>query len=206
MLRVALQPEPARFDAKVRQPGRKWLRRKAIGMNGPPPAGSRIPSFWTRCLSDLYQSYNGICAYSSRRIPEEIGGHSTDHFIPKSRLAGQIYEWTNYRLCSRTINSYKNAMADCIDPFTIPSDLFRLTLETGHIYVNSNYKTFHPILYDSANKTITTLKLDSPAFRTGRKDIFDHYQKIKPNDLTYARDWLKKESPFIHAEVIRQGV
>lgn len=51
MIPVQLQPEPADFDAEVRQKGRDWLATKGIALIAPPPKASDLPNYWTRSTS-----------------------------------------------------------------------------------------------------------------------------------------------------------
>jgi len=63
MIHVAAQPEPASFDAAVRQKGLAWLKMRGIALDQPLPSGTAIDPCWRLCLDDLYASYAGCCAY-----------------------------------------------------------------------------------------------------------------------------------------------
>ena len=47
MIPVRCAPEPANFDAEVRQPGNAWLR------NNPNAKPSKFEPYWTKCIPDL---------------------------------------------------------------------------------------------------------------------------------------------------------
>lgn len=92
MIRVKERTEPMDFDAKVRQPGKRWL------IANPYKKGEKLPSFWLVCLPELRQKYKGICAYFGCWVLPATGTGSADHFVPKSGLGRRYaYEWSNYR-------------------------------------------------------------------------------------------------------------
>jgi hypothetical protein len=112
MIRVSPAPEPADFDARVRQPG---LAAIAELVGEAPAAGRRgrrrtrvvdrreelrpkdFPAFWTEALDDLLLAYRRLCAYLALYIEPATGAASVDHFVPKSTAWDRVYEWSNYR-------------------------------------------------------------------------------------------------------------
>lgn len=98
MIPVVLQPEPADFDEKVRQPGLRWLTANGINPDNPPPRATALPNYWNRSNRQLWEAYSGMCAYLAIFFEWVTGASSTDHFIAKSRHAGNAYEWNNFRL------------------------------------------------------------------------------------------------------------
>ena len=48
MIPVALQPEPAGFDAQVRQAGLAWLAARGVALAGPLPKKTAIPAYWSQ--------------------------------------------------------------------------------------------------------------------------------------------------------------
>ncbi|MFM5666742.1 hypothetical protein ACET62_21620, partial [Aeromonas veronii] len=108
MIPVQLQPEPADFDARVRQHGLDWLATNGIALNAPPPDASKLPNYWTRSNKQLWDTYSGVCAYLAIYFEWVIGAASTDHFVAKSQNAGDAYEWDNYRLSTLGPNRNKN--------------------------------------------------------------------------------------------------
>lgn len=131
VIRVSMVPEPADFDMKVRQKGLKHLAAKGIPLNAHLPSNKKIRPFWRNCLDDLYEGYDGICAYLSIHFERVTGTASTDHFVPQSAIPGLAYEWSNYRLASMAMNTKKGTCQSVLDPFKVKNDWFRLELLTG---------------------------------------------------------------------------
>jgi len=133
---VALIPvtpvaEPADFHSKVRAPGAAFLR------TTPNPSSPqwRRNDYWRRALGDLFNAYNGICAYcaswtfrANQTTRPEDG--TTDHFVPKSAVPAQAYEWDNFRLCRGRLNMRKENYRDVLDPLTLAPGWFKLDFRT----------------------------------------------------------------------------
>ena len=201
LITVVAKPEPASFDHRVRVPGNSSLLSLGINANLPLPKGMELNPYWRRCMDDLYESYEGVCAYLSVHIPRAIGAVSTDHFIAKSSLPSQAYEWDNYRLACLSMNTKKNSFDDVLDPFAIPADLFRIELVTGRIYTSSHQSKR---LQTKANLTIARLGLDDGNCRRMRCSYLDIYRNISIGAPAAAKDFLKLWSPFLWTEVVRQ--
>lgn len=118
MIHVALQPEPERFDALVRQPGSRALAANV----------EHLPPYWRECLDDLRRSYRSICAYLCVIVPPGTGAGSVDHFAPKSKHRELAYEWSNYRFVGALMNVRKRDFEDVLDPMEIPDGWFILEL------------------------------------------------------------------------------
>ena len=198
MLYVIPQPEPANFDAKVRQKGLAHLRNNALGLANPPPKGVKIPAYWQDCLDELYDSYGGVCAYLAIHFERIIGGGSVDHFAAKSTLPGQAYEWENYRLACSRMNSRKNRYNDVLDPFEVESGWFRLEVVSGRLYPNPDLE---PATLKVVKATIARLKLDDQGCREVRARHFSDYIQCM-----YTAEFLKRRSPFVWYEANRQGL
>jgi len=207
MIPIKQQPEPADFDRDVRQKGHDWLRKHGIVFDEPPPNPSKLPPLWREYNKHLWEVYGGVCAYLALYFEFVTGAASTDHFIAKSRHAGNAYEWDNYRLTCLSANQHKNKYDDVLDPFTLPQDTFFLALDTGTIYVNPALEKQNKKLADLAMKTIRRLGLDSPNNRTMRQAYFKQYIEFKNAmdiSLEAFRAWLKKHNPFVYREMERQ--
>lgn len=193
MIRVARQPEPAGFDAKVRQPGLAHLAK------GGKPTDERA-NFWTACLDDLYRLYGGVCAYYAIHFERVTGTASADHFAPKSKEPGLAYEWSNYRLACLQANRKKSADQDVLDPFEIEDGWFRLEPVTGRIYPSPE---LDPATRDAVQRTIDRdrLDLDSPECRAMRVKRFTEFVT---GDVS--SDFLQRNSPFIWLELRRQNL
>lgn len=198
MIPVTPQPEPADFDAKVRTPGLLWLHSRGINLDQPPPRPKALPAYWRETQRELWDAYAGVCAYLCIYFEWPLGAHSTDHFVAKSRQAGQVYEWSNYRLSCLAMNRNKGRFDDILDPFEIQPDTFTLNLASGMIAANPALPTSDRA---KAQATIRRLKLDAPATNRMRAEHFDAYCR---GDVTAA--YLQRHSPFVWYEAQRQGL
>jgi hypothetical protein len=196
MIPVALQAEPDHFDAQVRQPGLAWLAEQGIPVPGPLPKGTQLPAYWSQSNKALWDAYGGTCAYLAIFFEWVSGAGSTDHFVAKSRDAGQAYEWDNYRLSCLGPNRNKNKFDDVLDPVGLVPATFVLNLASGKISPNPALQSPERAL---AIKTIKRLKLDSPEHNAMRQRHFNQYLRHK-DALT-----LKELSPFVWYEADRQG-
>ena len=187
LIRVQRAPEPQDFDATVRQPGRQAQA-----------AGESESALWRRCLPQLHQSYRGICAYACSYIELVTGGRSVDHFAPKSKATDLIYEWSNYRLVCSVMNSRKHHFEDVLDPFEIEDGWFQLEMSFFQVFPKPD---LDPDLKDRIQATIDRLKLDNEDCRRLRATYYDEFIQ-KHIDF----DYLRRRSPFVAAEMIRQGL
>lgn len=187
---MALQPEPADFEVKVRTPGRAFLR------HVPHPSTKQFNknNHWKECLPQLYTAYAGICAYSACWLPMES---SVDHFVPKTVDPNLAYEWSNYRLSSLRLNSYKGDHIDVLDPFHILHDWFALNFTNFLIEPNAGLV---PQIEAEVRRTIEVLRLNSDDVLVNlRFKIVRDYAKERVNF-----DYLKTYYPFIAYELDRQ--
>lgn len=198
MIPVQPQREPLDFARKVRQPGHRWLSDKGIRADQPPPDPAALPPLWRECQKSLWNAYAGVCAYLCIYFPWPLGTSSTDHFIAKSREAGQAYEWLNYRLSCLGMNRNKNRFDDILDPFAIDPDTFVLNLASGVIRPNPGLPNG---LMVKGEDTIKRLRLDDPETNEMRAG---HYSDYLKGDVS--PDWLRRNSPFVWHEASRQGL
>ena len=196
MIPVAKAPEPANFDADVRQPGIAWLN------SHPNAKPSKFEPYWTKCISDLGSLYNHICAYLAISINKTLGADSVDHFIPKSNSAigrQNTYEWDNYRLCCIGENRKKNKKILPIDPFTMQPESFFIDFSDGRIYVNP---AILPKSYrDDCDDAIKILKLDEQDCRDMRKGYYSLYAHGHVDAV-----YMQRNAPFVWQEICRQGL
>lgn len=192
LIPVVQQPEPATFMARVRNPGRAFLRRNPH----PSREDFRKAQYWNGCLNDLRSAYRNICAYCCLYVPMES---SVDHFQPKSTHPHLAYEWSNYRLAHSKINNYKANAVGILDPFHIQAGWFVLDFANSH--VKSNPVTSQ-VIQDSVAHTITVLRLNSDdSLVQFRFSLIRNYSKG-----FIAMDFLEAHYPFIAVELKRQGV
>jgi hypothetical protein len=201
---VLPQPEPAEFETRVRQRGKAWILEKTLNPLEPLPAGTEYPknpAFWAKqrdgysCLEQLYEAYQETCAYTGLYISG--GAKSVDHFVPKSRLVGLAFEWSNYRLACRNINSLKQDFEDVLDPFLLESNVFHLILDVGVVYVNPAFEDTS--LGIKAKETIERLKLER--LNKLRAEYFSAFQS---QEISFS--FLQKRAPFVFSEAKRQGL
>lgn len=210
MIRVVPAPEPPHFEAAVRSPGLMAVA-ELVGEKPPRRAGKRFarvadrreeippgkfPPFWREILPDLMREYREICAYCCLRI-HPVGGGSVDHFVPKSADANKVYEWTNYRLASRRMNSNKRNFTDVLDPFVLSDDWFRLELFGFQVIADPAVGV---TLRSWIERTIDRLGLNDEDLRRNREERAQLYWS-RDNSFRY----LERESPFVARELRRQG-
>ena len=199
MIHVTLKDEPEDFDIKVRQPGLEYLIKQGIDTTKPPPDPQKLPALWQgEPLKQLWAAYDGICAYLSIYIRLPSGNATVDHFIPKSKVSGQAYEWNNFRLSCLSANRNKREYEDVLDPFELWPETFFINFSDGKIYPNP---MLPPEYQEQARNTITRLKLDVPECRTMRAEDYRNYE-----NGTCTLRYLKRYSPFVHCEIVRQGL
>ncbi|MGJ7462111.1 hypothetical protein ACR80S_13505 [Halomonas sp. MA07-2] len=199
MIRVVPKPEPAEFDARVRQHGRAWLQERGWLRPQSLPAGTgkELPTYWRECLGELHRRYDGICAYLCVYIERVTGGATVDHFIAKSPRPDLAYEWDNYRLACSIMNSRKRDYSKVMDPFTIHDGWFRLELVSGSIYPSPELEGRQQ---EQVAYTIKRLGLDDAGNRELRAR---HFQDFLEGEYTAA--FLRKRSPFVYQEALREG-
>ena len=197
MIPLPLQAEPVDFDVEVRQKGQAWLTGKGIALNAVPPKASDLPNYWSHSNKQLWAAYSGMCAYLAIYFEWATGASSTDHFVAKSKHAGDAYEWQNYRLSCLGANRNKNKFDDVLDPIGLAPNTFVLNLANGEISPNP---ALTPAGKTLARKTIKRLKLDSADHNAMRAKHFVRYLRKKDEET------LKELSPFVWSEANRQGL
>ena len=115
MIPVELKPEPEDFHRNVRQRGHMWLADNGVERDAPPPDPAALPNYWRHSNRQLWGAYAGVCAYLAIHFEWVIGAYSTDHFVAKSRHAGDAYEWRNYRLSCLAANRNKGRFDDILN-------------------------------------------------------------------------------------------
>ncbi len=187
MIRVQPQPEPDDFDARVRQPGLRDLKSRP----------GEFPNHWRHCSKQLWEAYNGICAYLCVHIPPGTGARSVDHHAPKKSNPDLAYEWSNYRLVCSLMNARKREFEDVLDPFTIEDGWFILDLSGLQVLPNPG---LDEATRQSVQATIDRLKLNDKECRDARANYYDDFATSRlPFDL------LEEKSPFVAMELRRQG-
>ena len=219
MIRVTPAEPPLGFTAKVYKPAKAWAKRKNWAWTAPPPVGKtgktgKLEPFWTEVLGDLHSAHAGVCAYLSVYIHRVVGSKEIDHYCPKSKFPIALaYDWSNYRLACKSMNTNKGVHLDVLDPFTLPANLFALNLLSGRVSINPAVASHPSTLHSQATATIIRLKLNAGVYRNLRLQYINGYLQACMNTqgtkskqrIQKARADLLRESPFIHHEVVRQG-
>lgn len=196
MIHVEPQTEPPVFDAKVRKPGQRFLRRT------PHPTGRQwgTHSYWREILPQLHDAYRGICAYSCHWIPYDTGSDTVEHFLAKDRHEADAYEWRNYRLVCGTLNGRKGVHEDVLDPFVIHNGWFVLDFPSLLVKPSDD---IDEELKTKVQKTVDRLTLnDEQTCLKARAAWLRDYCAADPIPFMY----LKRNAPFIAAELERQGL
>lgn len=198
MIAISRFAPPAGYTNNVKTPGERFLRTNP----NPSRADFKKHEYWRYIHNDLYNLYNGICAYCAswtprHALPTDPNYTSVDHFIPKSQMPSMAYDWTNYRLSRARLNSNKGNSLEIVDPCHIQNGWFILDFTTFLILPNS---TLTNVLFDRIDKSITLLGLNDNDFVDQRLDIIYDYawDRININDLT-------STYPFIVSEMLRQN-
>jgi uncharacterized protein (TIGR02646 family) len=192
LIPVAPQVEPATFAAKVRNPGRTFLR----SYQRPTRDDFKKAPYWNQCLGDLRSAYRSVCAYCCLYVPMES---SVDHFLPKSQYPTLAYEWNNFRLAHSKINSYKANNVGVLDPFHIQPGWF--ILDFANCHVKPNPATPQAVQQKVAY-TIGVLRLNTDdSLVQFRFSLVRNYSK----DFV-TMDFLDVHYPFIAIELKRQGI
>lgn len=164
MIHVTPQKEPAGFAEKVAIPGKKWLLEQKWYDSTRPEGEQTVPprtewdSCWTKVGKELYNAYNGVCAYLGIRFELATGTSSVDHFLPKTKYPGLAYRWENYRLSCLGENRRKGQKTDILDPFEVDNGWFDIKLGTGRV---CPVDSLAPTLQAKIQDTITELKLNN---------------------------------------------
>jgi hypothetical protein len=190
VIHVEPQPEPADFDAKVRQPGLLSLARRK--------PKSELPTHWRKCLPQLWEAYRGLCAYLVLYIPRGTGSRTVDHFVAKNPRPELAYEWSNFRLACSLMNTRKLEFDDVLDPFEVEDGWFTLELSTLEVLPAANLA---PEIKDRVERTIRRLKLNDAECLAARGERYDDFLR---KELTWSG--LEKHFPFLTRELVRQGL
>lgn len=195
MIPVKRQPEPATFDAEVRQPGNTFLAR----VPNPSTKQYQSHSYWRKAIGDLRASYNNICAYTCHWISHDTGSTTVEHYVPKIIDPSQAYEWSNYRLVCGRLNGRKGSHQDVLDPFRIGNNWFILDF---------------PSLLVKPSKDLSADQ-QTECWMTIKRLRLNHDETCVAARLKYVENYcekhislafLEKEAPFIYQEITRQGI
>ncbi|MCK5342929.1 MAG: hypothetical protein KAR20_05975 [Candidatus Heimdallarchaeota archaeon] len=192
MIPVSLQPEPPNFESNVRTPGSSFLATHSPNSS----KDLKGHEYWRKCLTELHNSYNRICAYHAHWISRM--GCSVDHYIPLSDNINLAYEWKNYRLSGTYLNTLKHRHRDVLDPFEIDDNTFLIDFTTLKVIPSPELSVS---LSTQVESTIKRLKLNETIL------IELRYEWLRPycnNECTFT--FLKGKAPFTAYEIERQSL
>lgn len=197
MMQIQIRPEPADFDAMVRQPGSRFLRQ----VRRPTNRQFRQHRYWKRAIRDLGRSYCHRCAYTSIRLigPGALDEASIDHFLPKGLFPELAFEWDNFRFARKCVNNAKSDHVGIVDPFCVRSGWFVLDIPSCLIKVG---QIETEVLARCVSKTISVLGLnDIDHLVAERCDILmDIANGVLP------LEYIDQYYPFIAHELRRQNM
>ena len=153
MIPAPLKKEPDDFDSKVRIPGNDFLD----NFDGTPKTNQWKP-FWREAINDLYELYNGICAYSGFRICRTTTSPTVEHYKPKSKFPRLAYEWSNLRLLSPRLNGIKSTRTDILDPQNLKDG--EVIIEIPTMKLIANPEACDKTRQKYVNSSIKSLKLN----------------------------------------------
>ena len=194
MIFVERKPEPPDFDRRVRRPGRRFLR------NTPRPTSREFSghSYWRSIAGDLHDAYDGVCAYTCHWIARDTGWGSVEHFVPKSAQPALAYEWNNFRLVCGRMNGRKGSHGDVLDPFRIANLTFVIRFPSLQVGAAGGISDE---LREAAARTIARLRLNDEVCISSRLAYLRSYC-----DGETSLEYLRRRAPFIHREIVRQGL
>ncbi|NIM13021.1 MAG: hypothetical protein GTO45_12915 [Candidatus Aminicenantes bacterium] len=204
MIPVPKQPEPENFAETVTKKADAFLKKKNS------PTGKEIHNrpYWRNALDDLYKAYNKVCAYSALWFPRDAV--TVDHYIPISVIAqsnpGLAYDWNNFRLASRSMNTEKGKFQDVLDPFLIEPGWFAMEFPSLIIKSGSDLS---PGCRGKVEATIKRLKLnEKEKYIEYRHEILWDYCLLcsEYDNIDPIFNHLEKRAPFIAYELKRQGL
>ena len=175
-------PEPDKFDTRCRVRGIKWLK------NHPNEPVSKVPSHWREFQPDLAEGFSYRCGWTAMHIGTD---GAVDHYLSKNNFRDQIYEWSNYRYSSTTVNSSKQAIdQEVLDPFEVETGWFEVRIPSLELVVTD---LVPKVLLDKAEFTIGRLNLGR-----GEKVIANRrqwYRDYCDSDLSLER--LERYAPLV---------
>lgn len=159
----------------------------------------RFPQLWTAILPQIWVAYGGICSYCCLYIEEGTGDRTVDHMVARTRDWRLAYEWSNFRLACRVMNTNKGNSTAVLDPFLVEDGWF--ALELVGFQVVPGPKAVGAVR-ERVERTIECLKLNREG-RIGRQmeRYWNDYWSPDPIPFRY----LSSRAPFLAAEMVRQG-
>lgn len=158
--------EPSGFDARCRNRGNAWLAAN--------PNSNKYPNHWRMFEDDLGRGFSYRCGWTAMWID-----HGTvDHFLPKtdSLHRAQIYEWSNYRYASGSVNSSKREFA-VLDPFEVQDTWFEVMIPSMQLILTA---AVPPQIRPLAEETLRRLKLvNGTKVRRSRVHWYEQYRTGK---------------------------
>jgi len=191
-MRFERQPPPDEFDERCRRRGLAWIESKGPEwqrLRDSKGRKLRPPPYWTHLLPQLHQVFQGLCAYTCMFEPRG----TVDHFVSIER-GGDPYDWANFRFAQQWVNSTKQDLAECLDPFEVDDQWFEVILPSFQLIVTERVPANLKAL---AQTTLNKLNLvQGEAVVRQREHWF----------LEYAQDRQTFEGLEAHAPLIARAI
>jgi len=202
MIPVEKQPAPNKFAERVTVKAKTFL----AGSTSPGAREINSRPYWRDALQDLHKSYGRVCAYSALWCPLDMA--TVDHFIPINALIfinpALAYDWENFRLASRSMNSEKHKFQDVVDPFLVEPGWFIMDFPSLMIRSGTDLS---PEDREKVEASIRRLKLnEKEKYIEYRREFLKDYCELCRGSagITPALAHLEKKAPFIAYELKRQ--
>lgn len=200
MIHVNRSRTPQGFRNRVSRPGRAFLK----GCPHPTRDQWKNHAYWVKVGSDLYESYNQICAYSAHWIPPDTGFRTCEHFRPKDRHPRLAYVWSNYRLVCGTLNGRKGTN-EVLDPFRIADDWFVIDFPSLLVRARAD---LDPSISVRIQETIDLLGLNDEGTCLGARAswLSEYCSLVGHAGGMSALAFLHRRAPFLARELVRQNL
>ena len=195
VIKVIAAAEPGDFDAKVREPGKKFLARCPHPKNGQWDK----KEFWRRAIPDLRKAYSEICAFSCFWVPPGTGFSSVDHFEAKADHPEKAYEWSNFRFVCGSLNGKKGTFV-VLDPFEVEDGWF--VIDFLSLLVKPSAGLDESIKLQVA-ETCRILGLNNQSTCVAERA---HYLAEYCSAGKEGMAFLERNAPFLAKELKRQGL
>jgi hypothetical protein len=194
---IKVDPKPmsdelrAKFEAKVRIPGERWLAENTPGEK------KRLPGYWLEVRDELADAFHERCAYTAMWLshPGQV-----DHFVSVDEDRSKAYDWNNLRYCAGWLNSCKQGLrsTQIIDPLAVEDGWFEITLPDLQLRVTEQCPEH---LRARAELMLDRLKLRNGAqVIRFRRQFYAQYKPEDPSTLARLDAW----APLIARAIRKQ--
>lgn len=179
-------PEPGKFHAECRVPGKTWL--------GGHPSG-RPKDYWSPFRLSLADGFCNRCGYGAMWI----SSGTLDHFVSCNEDRSKAYEWPNYRYVEGWFNSSKSKLRSqsLLDPFDVAEGWFEVDLPSLQLRLTDAVPSE---LRERAEFTLKRLPLrDDERVIRQRRAWLEMYEQGTPLAV------IEQKAPLISRAIRRQN-